>query len=147
VRHSDGRQWLSDNIPPGHPEYLGPYFLWRLLIDARWQHRGYGRAALDLIVSYLGTRPHADRLVTSVVPGDGSPVGFYLKYGFVTTGEVDDGELVLELFLTGPKSAAQTPVRPGRRCTQVDGCRGDEHWWRVRFSEPGWWSRPPSRRV
>ena len=35
---------LSDNIPPGHPEYLGPYFLWRLLIDTRWQRRGYGRA-------------------------------------------------------------------------------------------------------
>ena len=99
---------LSDNIPPGHPEYLGPYFLWRLLIDARWQHRGYGRAALDLIVAYLGTRPHADRLLTSAVPGDGSPVGFYLKYGFVPTGAMDDdGELVLELALPRPDRASR----------------------------------------
>jgi diamine N-acetyltransferase len=36
-------------------------------------------------------------LFTSFVPGDGSPVGFYLKYGFVPTGEVFDDEPVLEL--------------------------------------------------
>jgi diamine N-acetyltransferase len=94
---------ISDNIPQGHPEYLGPYFLWRLLIDTRWQHRGFGRATLDLIVEYLGTRPHVDRLLTSVVPGDGSPMGFYRNYGFVLTGELDDvGEIVLELTLPRP---------------------------------------------
>jgi diamine N-acetyltransferase len=91
---------ISDNIPMGRPEYLGPYFLWRLLIDARYQRRGYGRATLDLIVAYVRTRPQSDRLFMSVVPGDGSPVDFYLKYGFVLTGDVFDGEPVLELLLT-----------------------------------------------
>lgn len=90
---------LSDNIPPERSEYLGPYFLWRLLIDARWQHRGYGWAALDLVVAYVRKRPHAERLLTSVVPGEGSPEGFYLRYGFRRTGEVHDGEPVLELPL------------------------------------------------
>ena len=90
---------LSDNIPPDRAEYLGPYFLWRLLIDARCQCRGYGRAALDLAVAYVRTRPHAERLLVSFVPGEGSPEGFYLKYGFRRTGEVHDGEPVLELPL------------------------------------------------
>jgi diamine N-acetyltransferase len=90
---------ISDNIPPNRTEYLGPYFLWRLLVDTRWQGRGYGRRALDLTVAYVRTRPRAERLLTSFVPGDGSPVGFYLKYGFVPTGEVFDGEPVLELPL------------------------------------------------
>jgi diamine N-acetyltransferase len=90
---------ISDNIPMGRPEYLGPYFLWRLLIDTRYQRRGYGRATLDLIVAYVRTRPAPDRLLTSHVPGDGSPVGFYLKYGFVLTGDVHDGEPVLELTI------------------------------------------------
>jgi diamine N-acetyltransferase len=93
---------ISDNIPDGHPEYLGPYFLWRLLIDARWQRRGYGRAVLDLIVDYVRGRPDAERLLTSAVPGDSSPLDFYLKYGFSLTGEVDNGELVLELPLSPP---------------------------------------------
>ena len=92
---------LSDNIPPERSEYLGPYFLWRLLIDTRWQGLGYGRGALDLVVAYVRTRPDARRLLTSIVPGEGSPVGFYLAYGFVLTGEVDHGEPVLELALIG----------------------------------------------
>ena len=90
---------LSDGIPPGHPEYLGPYFLWRLLIDARWQGRGLGSAVLDLVVESLRTRPGAETLLTSVVPGPRSPTGFYLRYGFSLTGQVFDGEQVLELPL------------------------------------------------
>ena len=91
---------LSDNIPPDRAEYLGPYFLWRLLIDVRWQGRGYGRAALDLAVAYVRTRPDPERLLLSVARGErSSPLAFYLKYGFSPTGEVDDGEDVFELAL------------------------------------------------
>ncbi len=91
---------ISDGIPDGHPEYLGPYFLWRLLIDARRQGRGFGRAALDLVVEYARTRPHAEVLLTSVVPGPASPIGFYLRYGFSRPGRMFEGEEVLELPLT-----------------------------------------------
>lgn len=90
---------ISDNIPSDRREYLGPYYLWRLLIDVGWQGRGYGRAALDRVVAYIRTRPNAERLLTSVVPGEDSPLGFYLAYGFSLTGEVDDGEDVLALPL------------------------------------------------
>jgi len=90
---------LSDNIPPNHPELLGPYFLWRLLIDSRFQGRGYGRATLDLCVDYVRTRPGAEELLTSCGLGKGSPLPFYLKYGFTTEGEMHDHELVLSLRL------------------------------------------------
>ena len=68
--------------------------------DSRFQGRGYGRAALDSVVSCLRSRPDADLLVTSVVPGDGSPLAFYLKYGFGVTGQMFDREQVLELPVT-----------------------------------------------
>lgn len=97
---------ISDNIAPEHPEYLGPYFLWRLLIDERWQRRGYGWAALDLVVEYLMRRPGCEQLFSSFVPGDGSPIGFYLKYGFVPTGEVFDDEAVIVLLLPRPGRVA-----------------------------------------
>ena len=100
---------LSDNIPPERSEYLGPYFLWRLLIDARWQRQGYGKAALDLTVAYVRTRPQAETLFTSVVPGEGSPHGFYVGYGFVPTGAMHDGEPVYELPLTS-RSSCPTDV-------------------------------------
>ena len=92
---------ISDGIPDGHPEYVGPFYLWRLIVDTRWQGRGIGRAALDLVVDHLrANRPDATELLTSVVPGvEGSPRGFYLAYGFRPTGEVADGEDVLALPL------------------------------------------------
>jgi diamine N-acetyltransferase len=90
---------ISDGVPAGHPEYLGPYFLWRLLIDARWQGRGVGTAVLDLVVDHVRGRPDADALLTSVVPGPESPAAFYLRYGFARTGQVFDGEEVLALSL------------------------------------------------
>jgi diamine N-acetyltransferase len=91
---------ISDGIPDGHPEYLGPYFLWRLMIDTRWQRRGYGTAALDLVVDYVRSRPNARYLLSSLVPGTvASPREFYLGYGFRLTGEWFDGEEVTELRL------------------------------------------------
>jgi len=90
---------LSDNIPPGNPELLGPYYLWRLLIDQRHQGKGYGTAALDLCIEYMRTRPTPEVLLTSVVQDSGSALPFYLKYGFEQTGEVVDDELVLRLPL------------------------------------------------
>src|SRR3954466_7190467 len=37
---------ISDGITVENPEYLGPYYLWRLLVDHRFQGRGYGTGAL-----------------------------------------------------------------------------------------------------
>jgi diamine N-acetyltransferase len=91
---------ISDNIPPGDPTLLGPYFLWRLLVDARHQGRGYGRAAMELVIDYVRARPGAEELLTSVARGDdGSPLGFYLRLGFQDTGEYFDGERLLRLPL------------------------------------------------
>jgi len=90
---------LSDNIPPGNPELLGPYYLWRLLIDKNHQGKRYGTRALDLCIEYVRTRPHAEALLTSVVQEPGSPLPFYLKYGFHKTGEVVEDEIVLRLPL------------------------------------------------
>jgi diamine N-acetyltransferase len=92
---------ISDNIPTDRleadPDLKGPYFLWRLLIDERFQRRGYGRAVLDAIAAYLGARPGADILWTSCGQGEGSPQPFYEAYGFVATGEIFEGEAILRL--------------------------------------------------
>lgn len=87
---------LSDGITVVNPDYLGPYYLWRLLIDQRHQGRGYGSAALRLAIEHVRSRPDARVLITSVGQGPHSPLDFYLKHGFRPTGEVHNGELVLE---------------------------------------------------
>jgi diamine N-acetyltransferase len=93
---------ISDNIPPPiDDDLVGPYFLWKLLIDASLQGRGYGAATIDAVVDYLRTRPGADVLYTSCADRPGSPRGFYLRYGFSDTGRVMWGENVLALDLAG----------------------------------------------
>jgi len=75
------------------------YYLWRYMIDQRFQGKGVGRRALELVIDYVRTRPGATALLTSIVPGDGSPGPFYEKMGFAYTGEEEDGELVMRLNL------------------------------------------------
>jgi len=91
---------LTDGVPPGHPQFSDPYYLWRLLIDAGHQRCGYGTAALDLVVQYVRGRPGAVELVTSAVPGVGSPIPFYERLGFRATGTMYGDEHVLVLPLS-----------------------------------------------
>lgn len=99
---------ISDGIPAqelaADSTLIGPYFLWRLLIDERQQRRGYGTATLDAIVEYLRSRPDAAALHTSCSQGEGSPQPFYERYGFVSTGRIVEHEvvLILELEATPP---------------------------------------------
>lgn len=73
------------------------YSLWRLMIDAQYQKKGFGRQALELVFEYVKTRPGAEAIMTSCVPGEGSPGAFYEKMGFTYTGEKDeDGELIMQ---------------------------------------------------
>lgn len=90
---------ISDGITVDNPEYVGPYYLWRLLVDHRFQGRGYGTATLDLVVEHIRKRPDARVLLVSHVVGPTSPVTFYQQYGFRLTGEVHDGEPILEFDL------------------------------------------------
>jgi diamine N-acetyltransferase len=86
---------LSWNVTP-QPGIIGPWFLWRLLIDERFQGRGFGRGALRLVVELIRAEG-ATELLTSYQPGDGEPWPFYERFGFVPTGEVDGTEVVLRL--------------------------------------------------
>jgi diamine N-acetyltransferase len=90
---------FSFDVPPGHPEYPWRYFLWRLLIGARFQRRGYGREAMTLVIGVVRQSPGATDLFTSVHPGEGGPAPFYRSLGFEPTGEWFDGEEVYRLRL------------------------------------------------
>jgi diamine N-acetyltransferase len=91
---------LSWDVEPRPPEIRGPWFLWKLLIDERYQGRGYGREAVRQVVDLVRAEG-ATELFTSYVPEDGGPAGFYERLGFVPTGEVDPaGEVIMRLVLS-----------------------------------------------
>lgn len=91
---------LSYNVPPDNPKAPWRYFLWRLLIDGRFQRRGYGRAAMALVIDLVRSSPGGTDLFTSVYPGEGGPAPFYRSLGFESTGEWFDGEEVYRLPLS-----------------------------------------------
>ncbi|MEA2010770.1 MAG: GNAT family N-acetyltransferase [Actinomycetota bacterium] len=74
-----------------------PYYLWRFMIDRRYQGRGFGEAAMELVIGHVRGRPRAKGLATSYVPLTGGPGEFYHRLGFVDTGEEDGGEILTYL--------------------------------------------------
>jgi len=72
--------------------------LLRLLVDARMQGRGHGRAALEAVVELARERGH-ETLRLSVVPENTQALEFYRRNGFAETGDLEGRELVMELRL------------------------------------------------
>jgi diamine N-acetyltransferase len=90
---------LSWDVEPQPPEIIGPWFLWKLLIDQRHQDRGYGSQAVRQIAALVRAQGAAE-LLTSYVPQGGGPAGFYAQLGFVPTGQLDNnGEIIVRLTL------------------------------------------------
>lgn len=96
----------ADEIPVGFIMLADPgkfgsnparYFLWRLMIDQKYQGNGYGKAALDLLVEYVRTRPNAEYLYGSYHAEELGPGKFYKRYGFEDVDEMNGNEQVMRL--------------------------------------------------
>ncbi len=74
--------------------YVG---LWRFMIDARYQSLGFGAQAMRLLVDHARSVPGTRAMLLSFVDRQGSPEGFYRRFGFERTGEVSEGEHVMRL--------------------------------------------------
>ncbi len=91
---------VSWNVEPQPPAIIGPWFLWKLLIDVRHQRRGYGREVVRQVAELVRAEG-ATELLTSYVPEAGGPAGFYDGLGFVPTGDRDEnGEVIVRLQLS-----------------------------------------------
>ena len=81
--------------------------IWRLNIGADHQRRGYGRFAVDAVCAEV-LRRGGERLSVRWVPEEHGPEKFYLRLGFLPTGEIIHGEVEAELQLT--KNTDLTPA-------------------------------------
>ena len=77
----------------------GEYFLWRLMIDQRFQGRGYGRSAVQLLIERIRQTDNPKILITSHLHANSGAGRFYEQLGFEYTGE-KIGSQELELRLT-----------------------------------------------
>lgn len=70
----------------------------RFLIDARFQHRGYGRTALKLILNQIFAHPKIDAVYLSLYAENTAALRLYQDFGFRLNGEQDShGELIMVL--------------------------------------------------
>ena len=84
------------------PEVLKDnYSIWRLMIDKRYQKRGYGREAIKLALEFIRTWPcgRADYCSLSYEPENEVAAKLYHSFGFTENGEMDENEIVAVLKL------------------------------------------------
>jgi diamine N-acetyltransferase len=73
--------------------------IWRILIPEEHVNRGYGSQTLQLLVQQAQLEGFSC-LRLSYVPGNALAEHVYRKLGFVPTGEIDGGEIVMERLLS-----------------------------------------------
>jgi diamine N-acetyltransferase len=85
---------------PDHKYYAlyHGWYLWRLMIGAQHQRKGYGTQVLGLVCGHIDEQGGPRRLTTSWSQEVGGPAPFYRSFGFEATGEIDDGEAVARLL-------------------------------------------------
>ena len=76
----------------------GVFYIWRFMVDARFQGKGVGRRALKLLLDEARADSVAE-VTLSVVPGPHSALEFYERAGFEQTGEMHGGEAEMKLVL------------------------------------------------
>ena len=76
----------------------GDYFLWRMMIDERYQGKGHGAEAIKLLISRIKKIGNPRVLLLSHLRGNTDAGRFYEKLGFSYTGN-DLGEGDLEMSL------------------------------------------------
>ena len=68
----------------------------QLFIDARWQGRGYGRAAARLVLDEMKADGRYRACVLCYIEGNDEARRLYEKLGFTHTGEADGDEIIME---------------------------------------------------
>ena len=89
----------DDEAPP--ESLKNNYSIWRLMIDKRYQNRGYGREAIRLALEFIRTWPcgKAEYCELSYEPENEVARELYRSCGFTENGEKDGDEIVAVLKL------------------------------------------------
>ena len=74
-------------------------YIWRLMVDGKFQGKGYGEKAVELVIDHLKTRPNAKEVKLHHAQTDGNAGKFYEKLGFKLTGKILEDEVERKLAL------------------------------------------------
>ena len=77
-------------------DFEDTYNFSQFFIDERYQGKGFGYQAAEMILQEMEKDGVYDRVVLCYVEGDEAAKRLYLKLGFTHTGEEEEGEVVME---------------------------------------------------
>lgn len=73
----------------------GRWWVVRMMIDERFQGRGYGRGAMVALIGLMREEHRCESIRLGVDPANHGAKRLYESLGFRDTGEVEDGEMVM----------------------------------------------------
>lgn len=76
---------------------IDSWWMQRLMIDCKYQRKGYGKQAIMLLLEYIKSQNICQEFYTSAEPANAGAIMLYEKLGFVRTGEIVSGEIVLKI--------------------------------------------------
>lgn len=81
------------------PEKDKRYWLWQLMIDEKYQQKGYARKALSLIIEKYFRRANVEVITLSTKSSNFKALRLYKSFGFQETGEMNGDEVILQKYL------------------------------------------------
>ncbi|MCM3038698.1 GNAT family N-acetyltransferase [Paenibacillus motobuensis] len=73
------------------------YWIYRLMVDAKYQSKGYGKAAMELLIDRIKEDLQHRMIYISFEPTNVGARHLYEQLGFQADGRVIDGEVVYKL--------------------------------------------------
>jgi diamine N-acetyltransferase len=83
----------------GRDDETGRWWIMRYMIDAKHQGRGYGTAALRVLIDLMVERHECGQIFLDYSPGNDVAERLYSRIGFTPTGESEGGEIMARLDL------------------------------------------------
>ena len=95
----DGETMVGFVMYNEQPYEPGKYFIYRVMVGAEFQGKGYGRAAMRALIERMQALPNCQEIVLSYEPENSVAERLYESLGFRKTGEIFEGEVVSSLKL------------------------------------------------
>ena len=93
----------NDKLPVGFIMYVVPsidqddYWIYRLMIDKNHQKKGYGKIAMQQVIDIIKQDKDYNKVYISFEPNNLIAKTLYERLGFISTGKIEDGEIVYVL--------------------------------------------------
>lgn len=72
------------------------HWIWRLMIDEGHQGKGYGKEAMKQVMENIKKDKTRNKILLSFEPENKNAERLYTSLGFIATGEINEGEAVMQ---------------------------------------------------